>query len=575
RRLAAIVATDVVGYTHLMAADEVGTLAALRDHRAALIDDLIASHGGRIVKTMGDGLLLEYPSVVSAVESMLAVQTGMIERNAEVAEATRIVLRVGINLGDIIIDGDDIHGDGVNLAARLEAMASPGGIAISDIVHGQIRNRLAPAFIDDGEHDLKGIAHPIRIWHWNPGEQTQSVPPILTEPDKPSIAVLPFNNMSGDVEQEYFSDGMTEDIITDLSKASQLFVIARNSSFAYKGQSPDIRQVCRELGVRYVLEGSVRRAGNRVRISAQLINGSDGGHIWAERYDRDLEDIFAVQDEVTREIVAALQVELTPEEQDRRQVPTKVDPAAYDFFYRARSYMFKFTPQSMIKCRAMLDKALELDPAMALAHALYAIVYATEYLNGWKGVDASPLDKAYAFAERACELDNENALAHTALSLCQTWRGELGLAVKSAARSVELDPNFGMGYSALGQACDFLGLHENAIEAFQMTLRLDPQHDLSLHFIGRAQFAMGRDVEAEENFKRRLAIKPDTDTTRAYLAALYGANGRLEEAREIWRELMEINPDFDAGRIRNTLPYTVSTWFDRFYGGLEKAGLLK
>jgi adenylate cyclase len=573
RRLAAIVSTDVVGYSRLMGIDEIGTLAALRQHRTDLIDGKIEEHGGRIVKTMGDGLLLEFPSVVDAVRSMLEIQTGMAERNEGVGENRRIVLRIGINLGDIIIDGDDIHGDGVNIAARLQAIARPGGIAVSDPVNGQIQNRLDAVFSDDGEHNVKNIARPVRVWRWAPGGGEPTRAEARSEPEKPSIAVLPFTNMSGDPEQEYFSDGITEDIITDLSKASGLFVIARNSSFSYKGQSPDVRQVCRELGVRYVLEGSVRRAGNRVRINAQLINGDDGGHLWAERYDRDLEDIFAVQDEVTREIVAALQVELTPLEEGRRSDRGKVNPEAFDHLYRGRACLFKFDAGDLIEGRRMLELAVELDPDLVQAHAMLSIISSTEYVNGWNGADAGHLDRALALAEKAVAIDNDDPSGHFAHSLCQTWRRELAGARRAAERAIDLDPNFASGYSALGQALDFMGQHGRAAEMFQQAFLLDPQVDLMLHFKGRAQMALGLYDEAEANFKSRIIRSPGTDTTRAYLAALYGQTGRIEEARQVWRELMEVNPGFDVERTRATLPYRDAAFFERFFGGLANADL--
>ncbi len=573
RRLAAIVSTDVVGYSRLMGADEIGTLEALRQHRTALIDGKIDEHGGRIVKTMGDGLLLEFPSVVDAVQSMLEIQAGMADRNEGVAESSRIVLRIGINLGDIIIDGDDIHGDGVNVAARLQALATPGGITISDTVNGQIQNRLDAVFSDDGDHSLKNIATPIRVWRWMPDGTDSAIAIAPTNTEKPSIAVLPFNNMSGDPEQEYFSDGITEDIITDLSKASQLFVIARNSSFAYKGKSPDIRQVCRELGVRYILEGSVRRAGNRVRINAQLINGDDGGHLWAERYDREMEDIFAVQDEVTHEIVAALQVELTPAEEGRRGDRGKVNPEAFDYLYRGRAALFRFRADDLVEGRRMLEKAAELDPGLAQAYAMLSVLHGTEYVNGWNGADGSHLDRALALAEQAIGIDADDPSGYFAHSLCLTWKRELDRAERAAERAIELDPNYAYGYSALGQALDFAGSHGRAAEMFQQAFRLDPQVDMMLHFQGRAQMALGLYDEAEANFKIRIGRSPETDTTRAYLAALYGQTGRGEEARRIWRELMEINPEFDVERTRATLPYRDAAFFDRFFGGLAKAGL--
>lgn len=486
----------------------------------------------------------------------------MAARNAEVPEDRRIILRIGVNLGDIIIDGDDIHGDGVNLAARLQAESEAGWIAISDTVNGQIKNRLDASFRDDGEHSDKNIAQPVRIWRWVPDGYV--APATTSAPDKPSIAVLPFDNMSGDQEQEYFSDGMTEDIITDLSKASSLLVIARNSSFAYKGQSPDIRRVCRELGVRYVLEGSVRRAGNRVRINAQLINGDDGGHIWAERYDRDLEDIFAVQDEVTREIVSALQVELTPVEISRRALLGKVNPEAYDCIYRARNSLWQFSRESMAESHAMCARAIEIDPNIAAPYAIRSVVICTEFANGWNNVGAHDLDQALSQAQQACDLDDQDPNCHSSMALCRIWRRELEEALRSAERAIELDPNYAHGYSALAMVLDYMGQHARAVDIFQKSLLRDPHHDMMLHLQGRAQMALGQYDLAEANFKLRISRNPGTDTTRAYLAALYGLLGRIDEAREVWRQLLEINPNFDVEQVRASLPYAVSTWFDKF-----------
>ncbi len=568
RRLAAILAADVAGYTRRVEQDTDGTVAAWRAARADVIDPAIAGRSGRIVKHTGDGFLAEFPTVEDAVRCAISMQ--------EALAASPLDFRMGINLGDVIDDGEDIHGEGVNIAARIEALADPGGIFVSGGVYDQVRNRVDHPFEDLGDHEVKHVSAPVRVYRVVVGDDrhTEDEPAELPLPDKPSIAVLPFDNMSGDPEQEYFIDGMTEDIITDLSKASGLFVIARNSSFAYKGRSPDIRRMCRELGVSHVLEGSVRRAGNRVRINAQLVEGADGTHLWAERYDRELEDIFAVQDEVTREIVAALRVKLTPEEKVRRDVRAKVNPEAYDYVYRAREFIHSFSAEAMNDARGLLERAIEIDPGLASSYAYLALISNADYLNGWNESNKGTLEEALALAQKACEIDGENALGFAALSLCHIWHGQLDAAEIAAERCLELDPNSYAGCSALGQVRDFQGDHERAVELFQMAFRLDPHVDLSLNLLGRAQFALGRDEEAEASFKRRLIRNPTSDTTRAYLAALYGQTGCREEARRVWRELMEINPSFDVQRMRTTLPYAVPTWFDRFYGGLEKAGLV-
>jgi adenylate cyclase len=568
RRLSAILAADVVGYTRLMELDTDGTVAEWKAARSDIIDPAVTRHSGRIVKHTGDGFLAEFPAVQDAVQCAVNLQQSL--------ASGALDFRMGVNLGDIIDDGEDIHGEGVNIAARIEALAEPGGICISGMVYDSIRNRLDQRFEDTGEHDVKHVSAPVRVFRvvLDGGETLMSETDKQTKPDKPSIAVLPFDNMSGDPEQEYFSDGIAEDIITDLSKVSRLLVIARNSSFAYKGLSPDIRKVCRELGVRYVLEGSVRRSGNRVRINAQLINGVDGGHIWAERYDREMQDIFAVQDEVTLEIVAALRVELTPLEEGRLEGRSKVNPAALDHLYRGRSCLLKFTPDALNESRAMFERAIDIDPDIAEAYAMLSVILCTEYFNDWNNAGTDSLNRVLALAQKACEVDENDAIVQFALSLCQTWRGDLDAAQRAGERAIELDSNLAQGYTALGQALDFKGDHGRAAEMFQQGLLLDPQYDLLLHFQGRAQMAMGLYDQAEANFKRRIIRSPRTDMTRAYLAALYGDTGRIDEARQIWQELMEINPNFNVERVRTTLPYSVSNFFDRYFGGLKKADII-
>ncbi len=573
RRLAAIMAADVVGYSALMGADETGTLAALKQHHAGLIDPAIAGHRGRIVKLMGDGVLAEFASVVDAVECAVGIQLGMAERNRDVPDGKRIAFRIGINLGDVIIDGDDIHGDGVNVAARLEGLAEPGGICIADIVHQSVDGKLELSFTDLGAQQVKNIARPVRAYSVRLAATAATTHHDMQPSDKPSIAVLPFDNMSGDPEQAYFADGIAEDIITDLSKVSGLFVIARNSSFAYRGKSHDLRQVCRELGVRYVLEGSVRKAGNRVRINAQLIEGSTGGHIWADRYDRDLADIFAVQDEVTREIVAAFRVALTASEQSTRRGRRKVDPEAYDLLVRGRELLFRFTEAALAEGRVLLERAMALDPNMAAAPAALSSITGIEYQNGWNGATAENLQLATALAEQACRVDPGEPRGFHALALSHMWLQQFDDAERAATRSVELNPNFGSGYAALGQIHDFLGRHETAIEYAHKVLSLDPRYHIALQLMGRAQFALGRDTEAAACFERRLDMSPVSDMSRVFLAAIHGHAGRVDEARQRWAEILEINPQFSLAQVRRALPYQVPDVFDRLAGGLEKAGL--
>ena len=421
RRLAAILAADVAGYSRLMGRDEAGTLARLRAHRRELIDPKIVEHKGRIVKTTGDGILIEFPSVVEAVACAVAVQRGMGERNARTAEDQRIVFRVGVNLGDVIVEADDIHGDGVNVAARLESVAAPGGISVSAIVHDQVRDRLDLAFDDMGEQSLKNIARPLRVYQVRlaaaitPRITQTETAPMLTLPGKPSIAVLPFANMSGDTDQEYFADGMAEEITTALSRVRSFFVIARNSSFTYKGRAVDVREVGRELGVRYVVEGSVRREGNRIRITAQLIDAETGNHIWAERYDRDLADIFAVQDEITRAMVTALAPAISQAEQQRALQRPPDTLSAWEAYQRALSHWSKFDDLST--AREFLQRAVALDPHFASAHAMLAARHLGEISLGARSL-AEGIENS-----RSPRLELPSTSTRTAPSHMPYWRG--------------------------------------------------------------------------------------------------------------------------------------------------------
>ena len=409
-----------------------------------MLDPLIVRHQGRIFKELGDATLAEFGSAVNAVECAAELQQAMAAANADVPEESRIVLRIGVNLGDVMIEGNDLYGDGVNVAARLEGLAEPGGVAISDRVHEHLRGRIGIDFIDRGMHEVKNIQRPVHVWAWSPdmsaGDSLQTER-RADDADQPSIAVLPFDNMSGDPEQGYFADGITEDIITDLSKVSGLFVIARNSSFAYKGKSPDVRQVSRELGVRYVLEGSVRRAASRIRINAQMIDGATGGHLWAERYDRDLSDIFAVQDEVTRTIVGALKVKLTEGEEARRETRERISPEAYDLLVRARATMMQLRPEAALAARGMLEQVIEMGSGLALAYARLSILTFAEYVNLWNGATEENLHRGLKLAEKAIAADPNEPQGHLAMALALAWLRRLDEAELQADRAVELGPN--------------------------------------------------------------------------------------------------------------------------------------
>ncbi|MDJ0951412.1 MAG: adenylate/guanylate cyclase domain-containing protein [Alphaproteobacteria bacterium] len=579
RRLAAILAADVVGYSRLMETDEAGTLARLKEFRAELIDPQVVQYRGRIVKLMGDGMLAEFGSVVDAVQCAVEVQSALADRNAADSGPERMVLRIGVHLGDVIVEGADLYGDGINIAARLEGLAEPGGVAISGLVHESVAGKLDHAFVDGGDHAVKNIARPVRVWRWSPdtGQSTAGhVAPAERRvlPDRPSIAVLPFRNLSGDPEQEYFSDGISEDVIIDLSKISGLFVIARNSSFAYKDTSPNVQQVSRELGVRYVLEGSVRKAADRVRISAELIDGTTGGHIWAERYDRALTDIFAVQDEVTGEIVGALKVSLTKGEHRRSERKGTGNLEAYDWFLRGRERAWRTDKEEAARAVAMFERATELDPGFAAAYSMLSLVSTLEYINRWSEAPERSAERSRELAQKALELDDSDPLPHIAMSLVFMWGKQLERAIAEAQRALDLDPNSALAYSVHASALHYAGNSHEALERIETAMRLDPHYpDLWLHFLGQIYFMLERYDEAASALQRRLVRKPESDISRVLLAACFGHLGRIAEARAEWSRVLEINPDYSLDRRLRILPYADRADLDRMVLGLRKAGV--
>ncbi len=576
-RLMAILAADAAGYSRLMAADESSTVAAL-DAARRVFRGQIEANQGRVIDMAGDSVLSVFELATSAVSAALAIQKALDAASSVLPEERRMRFRIGVHLGEIIEKTDDtVYGDGVNIAARLEGLCEPGGITVSDAVYGAVRGKVAARFADQGEQQVKNIAYPVRAFKVTPEGQAASAPAAATRPlappDKPSLAVLPFTNMSGDPEQEYFADGITEDIITDVSKLSGLFVIARNSSFTFKKQNVDVKEVGRKLGVRHVLEGSVRKAGQKVRINVQLIDAASGGHVWAERFDRDLEDIFALQDEVTQKIVETLKVTLTGSEQARREERGKVNSEAYDYFIRARGLILQFNAQGASEARAMLERALEIDPGLAQAYAYMSVVYCTEYLNRWNDPAPDQLEQALVLARRAVKANELDPISHNALAIALMWNAKLDEAEREARRAIELEPNYAEAYGTLGGALHFTGRHEESIASCEQALRLDPQFHLWIHAIGRAQFTLKRFNEAEATFKRRLIHMPRSDVTRAYLASLYGHSGRQDEARQIWRELMEINPKYTPELTLRVLPYRDRAPLEHFIEGLRKARL--
>lgn len=552
RKLAAILAADVVGYSRLASADEDRTLARLRALRSDLIDPIIAVHHGRVIKRTGDGALVEFRSVVDAVRCAIEVQNGMVERNAGVPQDRRIEFRIGIHLGDVVEESDgDLMGDGVNIASRLEGLAAAGAICLSEDAYRQVKARLDLSVSDLGSTQLKNIAEPIRVYSLQVGSAGTAIPesatsrPATAVPPKLSIAVLPFANMSGDAEQDYFADGISEDIITALSKLSQLFVIARNSSFTFKGQNVHVQEVGTKLGVRYVLEGSVRKSGNRVRITAQLIDATSGGHLWAERFDRDLTDIFAVQDDVTQQIVGALSLNLTAGDRQRLAPEYPRNTEAYDYFLRGRELWHRLTRETNVAARDLLQRAIELDPKFASAHAFLALTHGIDYLNRWGASPPESMAQADEAATRAVMLDGSDPWAHWALAIVKLYTRRHDGAVDEAERALVLNPNFAEAHVALGEALYYSGRSEDALESFARGKFLNPYFpDVLLHFQALALFQLGRYEEAADLLLQRLARNAVTDVSRALLAASYGQLGRFAEAQAAWRDVLRVNPDY-------------------------------
>ncbi|MFI5002652.1 MAG: adenylate/guanylate cyclase domain-containing protein [Reyranellales bacterium] len=578
RRLAAILSADVAGYSRLMGIDEAGTLSRLSALRRELIDPTIAAHSGRIVKLMGDGALVEFASAVDAVTCAIEIQRQLREHDASGSDANPIQFRIGINVGDIIIDGEDILGDGVNIAARVEGIAEPGGLSISEDAWRQVQGKVAANFVDTGEQNLKNIARPVRVYQLDLGPKVsaQEPPrPALATPDKPSIAVLAFTNMSGDPEQEYFSDGISEDIITDLSKVSELNVIARNSSFTYKGKPVDVKRVGRELGVRYVLEGSVRKAGNRVRVTGQLIDAESGAHIWAERFDRDLTDIFAVQDELTHEIIVALKIKLSAAEKALIADSGTKNVSAHDFFLKGRELMFGSKRDRDIFAQFMscFRRAVELDPNYASAYAGLGMGYSLDYQNHWSDAPEKSLDQAQRLVDEAIAKDDKDAFARFVAAVVATWKKDYERWARESDKALALSPNYALALLTRGNVHIYTGEPTKAIPYIERAMRLDPGYGQYVHFLGTAYFVAGEYETAATCFKDRITINPTTDLSRALLASALGHLGRHEEAQQVWHELKEINPRYSYADHFARLPFRDPADADKLTDGLRKAGL--
>jgi adenylate cyclase len=580
RRLAAVLAADMVGYSRLMEVDERGTLARLKTHRIELIDPAIAKNRGRIIKTTGDGMLVEFQSVVDAVLCATEIQRRMLLRNADVAPARWIQFRVGINLGDVIVEDDDIFGDGVNVAARLQTLASPGGICVSGAVRDQVGHRMDDVEFEDlGDQSVKNIARPIRVFAMKleaeantAAEGSKGATGQLTVASKkPSIAVLPFANMSGDPEQEFFADGLTEDIITELSRFHDLLVISRNSTFVHKGKAVKVQEVAREFGVDFVLEGSVRKAGDRIRVNVQLIDAETDRHIWAERYDRKLEDIFAIQDEMTGAIVATLPGRVEAVTHDRAKRKPADNLVAYECVLAAKVLHHRSAREANAEAQRLLDRALALDPSYAHAHAWKACVLGQTYANGWCTDRDATLRQLAKELEVALGLDDNDSDVHRILAALNMIREDLDKSAYHQERALALNPNYDLLVVQQGELLTWLGRPEEGIDWIKKAMRLNPYHpERFWSHLGRACYCAEKYAEAADAFSR--ITRPDY-THHAFLAATFARMGNAVAAAAHATEVLQREPKFSVADFLKTQHYRHEADRKRLEGGLLKAGL--
>jgi adenylate cyclase len=618
RRLAAILAADVVGYSRLMGEDEAGTLAALKVHRTELIDPRIAEHNGRIVKVMGDGLLVEFPSVVEAVECAVEIQRGMIERNADVPHDRRIELRIGINLGDVIVEDEDIHGDGVNVAARLESLAEPGGICVRRTVRNQVRDKLPLAFEDLGEVELKNIARPIRVfrvrlddgaerppsmtirrlpaaWQWRavaagvvvllaaasvvawlqpwaPDVEPASVERMaLPLPDKPSIAVLPFENMSGNPSQEYLGNAIAEDITTELSRFADLLVISRESAFTLKGQDKTAKQIGGELGVRYILEGSVQRSGERLRVNAQLIEAQSEAHIWAEHYDRVVEDLLAVQDDIVGSVVTTVGETIAQRAGSALTRKPIENFEAYDYNLRGRDLIHRQTKEANEEARSLLTKAVALDSTLSMAYIGLAWTHLMDYVAQWSEAGPEALDRAAEYTNKAAALEGNSYHVHRLLARIRQYQGDHEEALAHSKRALELNPNDGDLLATHALLLIYAGQSAEARSWAEEAMRRNP------HYPGWYATVMAAVHYLAGRYREAVAVLSRIDRLAIYdhrvLAASYGQLGEAEKARAHVEAILKIAPDYSVATFASSQPYQKKTDLEHFLNGLRKAGL--
>jgi adenylate cyclase len=628
RRLTAILSADVVGYSALMGADEVGTLDVMRAQRSGVIDPEISQHDGHIVKTTGDGVLVEFPSAVSAVQCAVEVQRELAERDTDLVGDQRVIYRIGINLGDVIHEDGDLFGDGVNVAARIEAMAEPGGVYISGTMHEHVFGKCDLNFVDLGEHALKNIANPVQIFQVNLDPTTVSENPrailnssnssgaggkrhlpkiivaasllaaavsvayyrpwmpsaepeagevaVVEEVDKPSIAILPFVNMSGDEEQEYFADGMTEDLITDLSKVSGLIVISRTSTFAYKGISRDIREVAQNLGVRYVIEGSIRKIGGKIRLTAQLIEAETGETLWAERYDRDFSDIFAMQDEVRGKVVSVLAVKLTSDEETRLARSLTNNPEAYDRYLRGTRLEGFFAKDSNVESITLFKQAIDLDPDFAAAYARLAQAYSYAVENNWVEDREKYIKLALDTANKAVELDSDLPYAHWSLARIHTrsFASDIEKSIVHFKKSIELDPNYADGYIFLATTHIFDGHAEKALPLIEKGMRINPQPPFFYHqALGMARFFLGNYEAAVQSFDQALEQSPTASFMQRFLIACYGYLDQPDDAEWAAMEYESLGHTVTIKTLMDSSSLRDPVYRNIFEEGLRKGGL--
>lgn len=578
RRLAAILAADVAGYSRLMSADEEATLRTLDAYRRT-ISDLVAEHAGRIFGSAGDSVIAEFSSPVQAVRAAVAIQRALHRRNADLANDRRMEFRIGLNLGDVMVENDNLFGDGVNVAARLEGVAEPGGICISGAIRDQVEGKLSFPLTSIGERSLKNISRPVSVYSvdWRPEHPVAAgvLSGELSLPDKPSIAVLPFSNMSGDPEQEYFADGITEDITTALSHHRWFFVIARNSTFVYKGRAVDVKQVARELGVRYILEGSVRRAGQRVRITGQLIEAETGNHLWAERFDRDMADIFAIQDEIKQSVVGAIEPEMLLMEGKRAFRKNVGNLDAFDCCMRAMGHFSQLTPEHHGQAVALLRQAIELDPNLAQPHMMLARMLVGRIMYGWSSDLTGDLAESHAAAARAASIDDRDPYTHYAYCWTSLLNSMHAQALAEAQRSIDLNPNFALGFFCLGLVRVYIGHFREALDSLLRSLRLnpnDPQAGSFQSFVALAHYHQENYEEALHYSQLAVRPRPLHLSLRILLASL-GQLGRTEEAQPFLNNFNTLQPKDPQRLFEVTTPYLDLKYRKHLADGLRRAGV--